>query len=139
MKYLIFLALCLTTTNCKIFNNCELAQDLIKYGLPRDQIATWVCIAFKESSYNSASINYSSQCYGLFQISEEWWCSSKGSGKVCKMNCSQLLDDNLFDDVKCVKIVYERTQRLSGNGFTAWETYPQCKNASNYIKGCYLK
>ncbi|GJQ79420.1 putative C-Type lysozyme [Trypoxylus dichotomus] len=127
----------LIVTSGKIFDKCELASQLIKYGLPKDQIATWVCIVFKESSYNTAAINYSSGCYGLFQICEQWWCSPPG--KVCNMKCTKLLDDNLADDIKCVKTIYERTRRLSGNGFTAWETYSQCKSASSYIQGCSLE
>lgn len=136
MKVVVFLPLLIMAVSGKIFDKCELARQLIRHGLPRDQIATWVCIAFKESSYNTEAINYSTRCYGLFQISAEWWCSPPG--KVCNMRCTQLLNDDLSDDIRCVKIVFERTRRLSGNGFTAWETYPQCKDASNYIRDCNL-
>lgn len=136
MNIAIVLPLLLVFVEGKIFKNCELAHQLVKYGLPRDQIATWVCIAFRESTYNTEAISYS-HCYGLFQICREWWCSPPGKG--CGVKCTQLLDDDIEDDVKCVKTVFEQTRRLTGDGFTAWEVYPMCKNASSslsYIKDC---
>jgi hypothetical protein len=33
---------------------------------------------------------------------------------------SDLLDDDLSDDTKCVKQIYDEHKRLSGNGFNAW-------------------
>ncbi len=33
---------------------------------------------------------------------------------------SDLLDDDVADDVRCVQEIYEEHKRLSGNGFNAW-------------------
>lgn len=137
MKIIYVLFAIFATGTCKTFERCELARELIRAGLPRNQIATWVCIAFKESSYNTKSINYSSQCYGLFQIRQEFWCSP-GHINRCNMQCTQFLDDNVLDDVKCVKIIYDETKRLSGNGFTAWDTYSSCLQPNSYIANCHL-
>lgn len=139
MKIILLLSVFVTYTHCKVFGNCELARQLLNFGLPRHQIATWVCITFKESSYNTRAINYSSNCYGLFQISQEYWCSP--GGNACNVACSSLLDDNLQDDVNCVRQIYNEFQRIKGNGFLAWETYPACANpntANSYISNCYL-
>ncbi len=33
------------------------------------------------------------------------------------------LDDDIDDDVKCVKKIYKEHERLSGNGFNAWSVH----------------
>ena len=76
---------------------------------------------------------------GLFQISEKWWCEHGSRGKGCDMKCegkswpkiflaslkfkmilADLLDDNLDDDIKCVKRIFKEHEGLSGNGYNAW-------------------
>lgn len=138
MRTFFLIILLVTLGNCKVFNNCELSRTLINYGLPRHQIATWVCIAFKESSYNTQAINHSSNCYGLFQISQQYWCSP---GAGCGLSCTNLIDDDISDDVKCVKTIFREFERIRGNGFLAWETYPHCADyntARTYIEGCNI-
>lgn len=58
----------------KVYDRCELARELhYQHHVEPDQIATWVCIAKYESSFNTSSIgrlNYDgSEDHGLFQIS----------------------------------------------------------------------
>lgn len=136
MKLTFFLLLLITALcTCKIFNNCDLAKQLDKYGVPRKDIPIWVCIANKESSLNSNLYNPEYGTYGLFQVSQEYWCSPKG--KKCNVKCKNLLDDNLADDIKCVKKIFATTKSETGNGFKAWNTYSECKNsAKNYVKRC---
>ena len=33
---------------------------------------------------------------------------------------ADLIDDDITDDVKCVRTIYEEHEGLSGNGFNAW-------------------
>lgn len=33
---------------------------------------------------------------------------------------SELRDDDIKDDIKCVKRIFRQTQHLTGNGFNAW-------------------
>lgn len=133
------LALCtsalLVTATAKLYDECTLARDLRKLGVHRDQIATWVCIAFHESRLDTAAHNYGSGDHGLLQISELYWC---GTGKVCGLPCSALRDDDISDDVKCAMKVHEEHTRLQGNGFLAWTVYPlYCKkNVKEYISNC---
>uniref|UniRef100_A0A182RF64 lysozyme n=1 Tax=Anopheles funestus TaxID=62324 RepID=A0A182RF64_ANOFN len=128
----------------KVYGRCELAQELYyKHGLPYDQIATWVCIAHRESNYNVSAIGRlnadGSEDHGLFQISDIYWCSPPGKGWVCGLSCSDLEDNDLTDDVECMKTIYEEHTRLSGDGFNAWAVYrPYCKGRSeHYINGCF--
>lgn len=128
----------------KIYDRCELANDLLhKHNLPKEQIATWVCIAFHESSFNTSAegrLNADgSGDHGLFQISDIYWCSPPGKGWACSVSCDMLKDNDISDDVKCVKIIYEEHQRLSGDGFNAWSVYkPHCQGKSeSYTRGCF--
>lgn len=116
----------------KVFERCELARALKNtYGLPQADIPNWVCIAFRESSYNTAAKS-STNDYGIFQINSKWWCSPPGTG--CGVKCSALLDSDIADDVKCALII-KRQQ-----GWDAWYGYKNhCKNenVNNYVSGCY--
>nr|XP_022900216.1 uncharacterized protein LOC111413461 [Onthophagus taurus] len=139
LKYVMFIISSITITTGKIYDHCELANELLnKYNFPQDQIATWVCIAFKESSYNTAEVSEDGHDFGLFQIDNQYWCSPPGTG--CGVSCDQLLDDDISDDVKCVKTIFDVTQQETGNGFSAWATYPMCQdNVNSYIDGCFRK
>ncbi|XP_019931580.2 uncharacterized protein LOC109621842 [Aedes albopictus] len=128
----------------KIYERCELARELYHvHGLPYEQIATWVCIAHRESNYNVSAIGRlnadGSEDHGLFQISDIYWCSPPGKGWVCGITCSDFEDNDLSDDVECMKKIFEEHTRLSGDGFTAWAVYrPYCQGRSDhYIKGCF--
>ncbi|CAK1588305.1 unnamed protein product [Parnassius mnemosyne] len=125
----------LVLAGARIYERCELARDLIKLGIRREHIATWVCIAYHESRFDTAARNGYSGDHGLLQISEIYWC---GPGKACGLPCSALRDDDISNDVECALTIYEEHTRLQGNGFLAWVVYPQhCKhNAKKYLADC---
>ncbi|KAJ8933968.1 hypothetical protein NQ314_013667 [Rhamnusium bicolor] len=55
-------------------------------------------------------------------------------GKGCNVACNQLLNDNISDDISCIKTIYK-----IGGGFKAWVAYNNyCSQGSNnqYINGC---
>nr|CAH7719859.1 unnamed protein product [Callosobruchus chinensis]CAH7764619.1 unnamed protein product [Callosobruchus chinensis] len=118
----------------KVFQRCQLVKLLRDtYHMPN--LATWVCIAEKESHYNTAAVNRQSGDHGIFQISQLYWCDKGNKG--CGHKCSDYENDDISDDVKCVLQIYKETAKLRGDGFTAWTTYPQCKgNVQRYIQGC---
>lgn len=133
-----------TSSKGMIYKRCELARELRdRHGMPSDQIGTWVCIAHHESRFNTSAIGRlnadGSADHGLFQISDIYWCSPPGKGWVCGLSCAQLEDNDISDDVECMKIIYEEHQRLSGNGFNAWAVYqPYCHGRSeDYSAGCF--
>ncbi|XP_037813022.1 uncharacterized protein LOC119604461 isoform X2 [Lucilia sericata] len=129
----------------KIYKKCELAQELYhKHRMPMDQIPKWVCIAQHESSYNTAAVGRlntdGSADHGLFQISDIYWCShDQYGGKACNIPCDKLLDSDITDDVRCIKIIHEEHTRISGDGFNAWTVYkPHCRNiAISHVKECF--
>lgn len=126
-------------TRPKIYSRCELAREL-KYvhKIPEKQISKWVCIVEHESNYNTSAANQGSGDHGLFQISEQYWCSPNSVGFGCNANCAAFRDNNIIDDVKCVRRIYDEHTAISGDGFNAWAVYPlYCKaDTSRYVEGC---
>lgn len=125
----------LALANSHIYERCELAQELQRLNVRQDHIATWVCIAFHESRFDTAAQNPYSGDHGLLQISELYWC---GNGKVCGVPCSAFRDDDISDDVACAQHIHEEHTRLQGDGFLAWVVYAQhCKhNTKKYLADC---
>lgn len=141
-------------TNEKIYTKCALAQELYrKYHFQFDEIPIWLCIAEHLSNYNTAAIsgadvkytnsdNSYGKSYGLFQISDKYWCSSDKStlnSKACHVLCDQLADSDISDDIKCIRIIHEKHSHISGDGFDAWTVYqPICKNSTfSDIRQCF--
>ncbi|KAL1434128.1 hypothetical protein MTO96_011779 [Rhipicephalus appendiculatus] len=122
----------------KVFEKCELARELLYvHGFPEDQIPQWVCIAEHESLFNSSAVGHlnwdGSADHGLFQINDRYWCSPPGPKNECYLNCSDLEDDDITDDVECVRLIYKR------HGFSAWAVWRGlCRgvNYSNYLNEC---
>ncbi|GAB0090239.1 uncharacterized protein DMENIID0001_049410 [Sergentomyia squamirostris] len=134
----------LEKARAKIYDRCELAQELVyKHHVPMEEVAMWVCIAKHESNFNTSAVGHlnadGSGDHGLFQISDIYWCSPPGKGWVCGLSCAQLEDDDISDDVKCMRKIYAEHQRLSGDGFNAWAVYkPHCHGrAQKHIEGCF--
>ncbi|XP_063393369.1 uncharacterized protein DDB_G0280205-like [Cydia fagiglandana] len=131
----VVLALWIAGAGARVYERCELARNLRGLGVRADHVATWICIAFHESRFDTAARNPHSGDHGLLQISELYWC---GDGKACGLSCEALLDDDISDDVACALHVYEEHTRLQGDGFLAWVVYPQhCKhNTKKYLADC---
>ncbi|XP_045531659.1 uncharacterized protein LOC123718803 [Pieris brassicae] len=125
----------LALTESRIYDSCELARDFLKLGVSKEHIATWVCIAYHESRFDTTARNPNSGDHGLLQISELYWC---GPGKACGVSCSAFRDDDISDDVECALKIHEEHTRLQGDGFLAWVVYPyHCKhNAKKYLANC---
>lgn len=128
----------------KIFSRCELARELHhQHGIPRNEVATWVCIAKHESNFDTSAVGRQnadgSLDHGIFQISDIYWCSPPGNGRGCGLSCAKLEDADISDDVRCMQRVFNEHQRMTGDGFKAWSVYePHCKqNAQRFISGCF--
>lgn len=126
--------------NGKIYDRCELARELRDvHEIPERQIATWVCIAKHESHFNTSANNPHSGDHGIFQISEIFWCSPPGA--ACGVTCDQLKDDDIEDDVVCVRRIFREHTLISGDGFNAWVVYNlYCKDRhyiQSLVEGCF--
>ncbi|XP_076264049.1 uncharacterized protein LOC143198604 [Rhynchophorus ferrugineus] len=125
-----------TVVSAKIYQRCELARELRNFDIPEREIPTWVCIAQHESLMDTAAMNPGSGDHGLFQISQIYWCSPPGYG--CNVPCDKFRDDDIADDLQCVRRIYNEHKRISGDGFNAWVVYSlYCKgDTSVYLAGC---
>merc|ERR1712130_97367 len=134
--------------HCKRYKRCELAEELrSKHNIVnREFLANLVCIGHYESGLQTDAVGTQgedgSHDNGLFQISDKYWCERPGfpSANVCNVSCSALLDEDLSDDVSCVRRIYLETAQLSGDGFSAWVGYTQhCAQTdirSHFLKDC---
>lgn len=132
----------------RTFGKCELASHLlVDHNMPRERVKTWVCIAEFESTFNTSAINTGnwdgSSDHGLFQLSNKFWCRDPNwSGPaVCGIPCSDLLDDDIADDLRCVDVIIKGTEswKGKGTGLTAWVAYVnRCQNRdlNAYIAEC---
>lgn len=119
----------------RIYERCDLARELMGFGVDPEDVATWVCIAYHESRFDTSANNPYSGDHGIFQISELYWC---GPGKACGLSCSLLRDEDISNDLQCALEIHKEHTRLQGNGFLAWVVYPQhCKhNTKKYLVDC---
>ncbi|XP_075552333.1 lysozyme-like [Dermacentor variabilis] len=124
-----------TATVGKKFTRCSLSKELARNGIPRGQMANWVCLVNSESGMNTRAMNRNrdgSVDYGLFQINNRYWCSP-GPHNQCRVRCKDLLSDNIKAAVKCAKFIYKRM------GFSAWYGWQaKCRgrNLGRYNRGC---
>lgn len=142
MFRLVAILLCASLTNGKILDRCELAKLLKNADITGDNLYKWVCIGQQvglDTSRNYISPNGVGS-YGIFQISDEYWCARYGSGKMCEISCTKLMDDDIRDDIMCALNIYNEHKQRTGDGFSAWIPWmPECKNADvNYLRECYL-
>ncbi|VFV42645.1 lysc_phovi ame: full=lysozyme c ame: [Lynx pardinus] len=146
MKALLFLGLLLlsVTVQGKIFQRCELAKTLKRLGMDGFKgvsLATWMCVAKWESDYNTRATNYNpgsrSTDYGIFQINSRYWCNdgkTPHAENACHVSCSELLQDNISQAVKCAKRVVSDPQGIKA--WVAWKTHCRNKDVSQYVRNC---
>ncbi|XP_018010960.1 uncharacterized protein LOC108668285 isoform X1 [Hyalella azteca] len=143
----LLLALACRQAIAKIFDKCELAHLLeTKHGMTRVDVQDWVCIAEHESTFNTEAVNKfnwdGSRDYGLFQLSDKFWCDDHTGKNVCKTPCSAFLDDDLTDDLACVRRIIKDTEawKGKGTGLTAWVAYVnrcQGQDLKTNVAECY--
>lgn len=128
-------------TIAKVYEKCDLARELNEiHGISKEDVATFVCIAEHQSRFNTTAIGQG-MYYGIFQMSSEFWCDTYYSdGKACEINCDDLIDDDLSDDLQCMRKIIDEHKRISGNGFNAWPSGVSCQSMSyNYLSDCSIE
>ncbi|RWS00760.1 lysozyme precursor-like protein [Dinothrombium tinctorium] len=120
---------------------CDLAKQLFfKYKFIKRQIPSIICMAEHSSDLNVTSISEAkedgSHAYGIFQIRDSDSCSSaENAGGECGVDCENLRDENLDDDVRCLR------QILHKYGFSYWEEWKEnCRDkfVLHYIHTCFI-
>uniref|UniRef100_A0A336LJD3 CSON006037 protein n=1 Tax=Culicoides sonorensis TaxID=179676 RepID=A0A336LJD3_CULSO len=117
--------------HCKVYKRCEFIQELIeKYNFKDEHAAKVSCIA-EGALFDTSRINYHwvnlefgfqnyKPNYGIFQISSEIWCSETGNGGICNINCKDLTNDDLSDDVECLRKIISDTDLNEENWNLPW-------------------
>ncbi|XP_055679781.1 lysozyme-like [Lutzomyia longipalpis] len=133
--FLTLLAVLVAQSEARKFTKCDVVPILWREGFPLAEISDWLCLIQSESAFNSSAIggpnSNGSFDYGLFQINENYWCKVGQAGNDCNIDCNDLLDDDLTDDLKCVKKIYARHGFSAWNGWKKWcqgtlPTYREC-------------
>lgn len=105
----------------RVLKPCELVLEMYALGVPRDQLARWTYLADIKSSYRTDAVSVKDanghRYYGLFQMSDQYWCKSSdhpNTPNICNVQCDDLLSDDISAAVKCAQIVHSR------EGFNPW-------------------
>lgn len=110
-------------TEAKIFDRYELAKILYDNGLT--DITRWICMTDVLSGFNSSKlvIGEDDSGHGIFTIYHPFWCGINERSGKCGIKCESLRDDDLRDDIECVKMI------LDQQGVEAWEyALGRCRN-----------
>nr|AGQ50331.1 chicken type lysozyme 2 precursor [Haliotis discus discus]AGQ50333.1 chicken type lysozyme 2 precursor [Haliotis discus discus] len=124
----------------KIFYKCELAQELKRLGV-NTELYRWVCMAYAESSFNTAATNTNSggsSDYGIFQINSYWNCDPQDGRPTyngCGHPCSDYLNTYLGDDIQCIR---QLLREHSGWGFSYGYADKCASVTSSYLSECSL-
>lgn len=98
------------SSSARLFDECEFALELFERHLvPREEIYKHFCIA--NTLHTAKQWNGFT---GIYAIGSQWWCGADGPAGGCNVKCSDLLDDDIEDDVKCASLI------LSQQGLQGW-------------------
>lgn len=112
---------------------CELAGQLYILDIPKAELPLWLCIADFESRFNTHVVGQAnsdgSKDYGLFQISDRFWCAPPVETPYyafngCNINCTELLSDDITTAVRCARLIRHQ------QGWTAWSVYEEFCNGT---------
>ncbi|XP_037051783.1 lysozyme C-like [Bradysia coprophila] len=122
------LLIALHLTVAKIFDECEFANELYdRHQIPREDIYKHFCIV---SSLHTAR-NTENGYKGIYAIGSKWWCGKDAPGGGCNVKCSDLLDDDIADDVTCANLI------LSQHGLNGWgKIEKECKRYEQKADEC---
>ncbi|KAJ9592167.1 hypothetical protein L9F63_001283 [Diploptera punctata] len=127
-EILLSMAIVLQTVTAKRFTPCELIEEFKKQGVTDNrELNEWVCIARHESSFNTRAMNKynsdGSRDYGMFMISNKYWCQNDSPGHDCHIKCEDLRNEDISDDIQCA------LQIKKIQGLTAWARWnSKCAN-----------
>ncbi|XP_078416691.1 lysozyme C-1-like [Cetorhinus maximus] len=149
MKILVVLSLLFMVTSGKVYEKCELARILKDKGLDgfhRHSLANWICMVETESGFNTNLTRHyrnlgiiTSTNYGIFQINNMEWCDNgmaTFSYNLCQISCNSLLDDDITDDIQCIKSVV--VTQLGMDIWPGWKKNCLGRDHSHFLDDCQL-
>ena len=146
----------------KRFEKCELAEIISNHNnkeFTKAESITLLCLAENESALLASQ--FRNKDYGLYQINGDWWCresydkiesklfetttgtSGPSGGRsdtnkmtslnLCNIDCENLLDDDISDDLSCVSTI------LKLAGFQSWNAYKSPNNKCHDLDESYVE
>ncbi|XP_037941605.1 lysozyme 1B-like [Teleopsis dalmanni] len=143
MSILIIISLLIISQNvyARRLKRCELAGELYILDVPKAELPLWICIAEYESRFNTHVIGRrnddGSSDYGLFQISDKFWCNPANDTEYyvfneCNVNCTELITDDITKAVICARTI------LKQQGWSAWTVYEEfCNTTLTDADACF--
>ncbi|XP_077314557.1 lysozyme C-like [Lithobates pipiens] len=138
-KIIIFSLLIVAVSSVKL-DRCTFIAKLKKVpgliGYKGYTVGDYVCLANFISNFET-SLHNSKDEYGIMQINSYWWCDDgikPGRKNLCGVNCNDLLNNDITNDLRCLKRIAE-----DPNGLGAWPVWTQkCKgqDLSRFTNGC---
>ncbi|CAO2624497.1 Sperm acrosome-associated protein 5 [Lemmus lemmus] len=130
------------TVDAKIYERCELARKLENAGFngfSGYSVGDWLCMAHYESGFDTSFVDHNpdgSSEYGIFQLNSAWWCNNgfTPTQNLCHMNCNDLLNRHILDDIMCAKRVV--TIQKSMKAWDSWSRHCDGYDLSGWLKGC---
>ncbi|XP_058025629.1 lysozyme C-2-like [Ahaetulla prasina] len=147
MKALVltFLFLLVAASEAKRYTRCDLASVLKQNGMDGYEgvsLGDWICMASSESSFDTGAVSRlndnGSRDYGLFQINSRYWCNDNQgrTANGCNKPCSDFIDDDITDDITCVKRVVRDPNGM--NAWYGWKSKCQGRDLSEWTRDCKL-
>ncbi|XP_066444183.1 lysozyme C II-like [Eleutherodactylus coqui] len=132
MKIFIILILSAFASGIRL-DKCTVMQKIRASGLvgmKGYRLGDYMCV-FYYTSYYDTRLNNSPTEYGMCQIASKWWCDdgrTPSPRNLCGKKCSDFLNDDITDDLQCVKRIV-----ADPNGLGAWSAWKiSCQGRNNY-------
>ncbi|KAM4606870.1 lysozyme C-like [Discoglossus pictus] len=136
--FVVLLIMAILAGDIWAIDRCTLVKELRKTctkSIKGATIEDLVCVAYYASRYNT-SMHVRDTEVGIFQMSTFWWCDDEktpGRKNLCGLPCTDLLDTNITDDIKCV------IRAMEDSGLNSWQPWTKnCKgkNLTQFTDGC---
>lgn len=124
------LILLVEVSNCRQITKCEFIRTLVKQNVVN--VYEHLCASFGDKEVLETSQNtYEGRGFGIYSIHRNWCDFGE---KNCGIPCSQLTDDNIYDDVACAKVIFTK------EGPSAWRLpKTECAvNTAELVGRCIL-
>jgi len=121
MNYLVVVLLAvagLQFVSAKVFERCELAEEMVAQGFNRYLLRDWICLIEAHSGRNTSKVmplaDGTTQ-WGMYQINDNYWCTAGYKGGICNIPCESLLTDDITVASTCAQTIFEN------HGFGGWQ------------------
>nr|AAI14261.1 Lysozyme [Danio rerio]AAI62644.1 Lysozyme [Danio rerio] len=130
----------MSSCESKTLGRCDVYKIFKNEGLDGFEgfsIGNYVCTAYWESRFKTHRVRSADtgKDYGIFQINSFKWCDdgTPGGKNLCKVACSDLLNDDLKASVECAKLIVKMDGLKS---WETWDSYCNGRKMSRWVKGC---